>query len=835
MSGPHRFGHVEVRPAERELSIGGERTEVGARAFDLLLALIARQGRVATKDELIEAVWPGIVVEENTLAAQVMSLRKVLGARSVTTVPGRGYQLTLPAQAGVVPAQRAEPIESRARSNLPVMRDTLVGRGPEVLEITGLLREWRLVQVLGPGGIGKTRLAHEVATGSLAYFPDGAWWVDLAAVGSAERIAYAIASSTDVRLTDQQGIVDLARALAPRRMLVLLDSCEHLAADVAFAVNSLLQAAPHVRILLTSQELVRAQHLGAYRVEALAIPPGGMPLEEARAFGAIELLEKRARAVDARFSLSAETVSDAIALCGRLDGIPLALEMAASRLPVMGVRVLADHLDRHFGILRNASAHAVERQRTLQATLEWSHSLLSDEERRVLRYLSAFAGAFRLGVAERIMQAMGLDELLALDAITALVDKSLVHVEPSEPPRYRLLETTRRFARDELAIRGERDDAWRLHGEAMAHLAEEAGALYWEMNVRHWMSAYLPDYPDLQEAFDRAFERRDADVLASAGHALRRLDFERDMESESRRRKAAAMALLPAASPRARAELLASLLMFRFTVPAGMNRVDVARESVAAWEGLGDRFQHCFAVLLLALHLAAAGRADEAAKAFEQGRSLRDPQWSPARLHRIAVAEARAALYLRDEAAVRSACDAIDKLGPWEADPRIDTDADYLRGRLMLVAGSDDAAPILATVAERNRRTDRPRLLSYALGTLCSAYVKAGDLEHARAAITEALPLAWQMRATVAVDHLALFASSTGHHAGSAQLLGFNDAMYEQAQDRRDWPEEWAADKAHALNEAALGADEARRCRAEGAALDRAAAARLAYGLLSLQ
>jgi predicted ATPase/DNA-binding winged helix-turn-helix (wHTH) protein len=480
----YRFGDIEVRRVERELLVGGQHTAIGSRAFDLLLALIDHRDRVVSKNELLDLVWPGLVVEENNLQAQVSAIRKLLGPKALATIPGRGYRFALPlSEESPFPAAANTPSGAPASTppltNLPAAEEAPFGRDADTAAITQLLREHRLVTVLGSGGIGKTRLAQEVARGQVDMHANGVWWVDLAALSAPDKVVPAIANAAHLQLEEGDPLAELAKALAHRSTLLVLDNCEHLVAHVARVVHTALGAAAGLRVLATSQEALKTPGEYVYRLDSLAVPPPGTSLESARTFGAVKLLEQRARAVDRLFALSESTIADAIELCRQLDGIALAIEMAAVRLPVLGLGPLQARLGERLKLLRGASRLMPARHRTLRATLDWSHSLLSSEEQAVLRRLSVFAGSFRLDMAQRVAATEDLDEWMVLDSLTALIDKSLVQVERNEPPRYRLLETTRLYAAERLLEHAESEGTFLRHGAALAALADESNQAYW--------------------------------------------------------------------------------------------------------------------------------------------------------------------------------------------------------------------------------------------------------------------------------------------------------------------------------------------------------------------
>jgi predicted ATPase len=525
-----RFGSVEIQPAQRRVLIDGQARPLGARAFDMLLALMERRDRIVGKNELLDLVWPGVVVEENNLPVHVSALRKLLGPGAITTIPGRGYRFTLVDEAaeptpptvqvapnvgvaaiqadGGAPGDAVEPATSTpaaGRFDQPGDTEPIIGREEEVYDIVALLVEHRLVDIVGAGGMGKTRLARAVMRRLREDFVDGVWWVDLAPLTQADQVAPAIASALGVTVNtardssprkdkgsdqaNQRGnsngagngryddtAAELAHALGPRsRMLLVLDNCEQVAAGVAQVVTTLLQGLPMLRTLLTSRTPMHLAAEQVWRLEALQVPAIGASLDQARACGAFELFEARARACDRRFAIDAAKLPLAIDLCRRLEGHALSIEMAAARVPQVGLAPLLDRLDERLRMLRSHDRLQPARQQTLRATLDWSCSLLDDTQRTVLHRLAVLAGWFDLATAQQTAaDATTIDAWGALDALSTLVDHSLVQVsitgddaslvdpDPATPtdrrcadgigtPRYRLAETTRLYAREQLA------------------------------------------------------------------------------------------------------------------------------------------------------------------------------------------------------------------------------------------------------------------------------------------------------------------------------------------------------------------------------------------------
>ncbi|MFO1315103.1 MAG: winged helix-turn-helix domain-containing protein [Burkholderiales bacterium] len=475
----YRFGTTVIDTAARRVEIGGHPAKLGARAFDVLLALVERRDRVVPKNELLELVWPSLVVEENNLQVQVAALRKLLGPQAIATIPGRGYRFTQPLDEDAPARGPPRPVEPSAppvatavpRGNLPAALPPLFGRDAELGEVAALVGAHRVVSIVGAGGIGKTCLGLAVAATLRERFADGAWWVELAALTDAGLVAATIARVAGVGLAPDRAPPDaLAAALADAKLLLALDNCEHLLDAVARVVEALVARAPGVRVLVTSQETLKVPAEHSYRLPTLAVPAADVALADAAKCGAVALFVERAAAADPRFRLNAESLPAIVDVCGRLDGIPLAIELAAARVPLLGVDGLRARLDERFRLLTAGARTVLRRHQTLRAALEWSHGLLGPQEQVVFRRVGAFAGGFTLELAQRVAADGMIDEWAVLDALGHLVDKSLVIAEGAGEPRYRLLETTRAFAVECLAAAGETPAVLRRHAQAVAAL-----------------------------------------------------------------------------------------------------------------------------------------------------------------------------------------------------------------------------------------------------------------------------------------------------------------------------------------------------------------------------
>ena len=376
-------------------------------------------------------------------------------------------------------------------NNLPVHLTPLIGRNEEIAEIEALLERSRLVTLTGAGGIGKTRTALQVAADTLRGDGDGVWFVDLAPLDDPALVPSAIAQVFNV--ADEGGsrplIERVAAALKAKTLLIVLDNCEHVVSAAADAADRLLHLCPDARILATSREPLGIAGEESYRMPTLSVPPEGerMTAERVTQYAAAALFVARAHAAQRTFALTDENAAIVADVVRRLDGIALAIELAAPRVKVLSLNQLDQRLDERFKLLTGGSRTALPRQQTLRATIGWSYDLLTPAEQSMLRQLAIFRGRWSLEAAEAICIDERFPGWDVLDLLSALVDKSLVVVEiEGEEQRYRLLESTRQFAAERLDEAGEREDVAARHCRYFAKLAQHAGDAYWQTDSDIW-------------------------------------------------------------------------------------------------------------------------------------------------------------------------------------------------------------------------------------------------------------------------------------------------------------------------------------------------------------
>jgi predicted ATPase/DNA-binding winged helix-turn-helix (wHTH) protein len=517
----YRFGPFELQPDQRQLLKDGATISLRPRAFDLLVALVDRAGHLVTKDELLDQVWPKMVVEEAALHVQVSALRKVLGADAITTVSGRGYQFTLPVTTSDGEANRA----SRSKHNLPYQLTSFIGREQEIAQLKELVRAHRLVTLTGAGGAGKTRLTIEVASRLIDAFPDGVWLVELAALSDPRLVPQAVAQALEVKEQPTRPMIEtLSDYLASKNLLLVLDNVEHLLEGCVQFVDLILRRSPDVAILVTSRERLGMAGELTYRVPSLTVPgPGDNFAPDALlAYEGVRLFVDRARLLRPDFSVTAENAASLTSICFRLDGIPLAIELAASRQRSMSVEELSERLDQRFALLTDGSRTALPRHRTLRSMIDWSYDLLTDVEQAMLRRVSVFAGGWTLAAAEHVCTGDGIEKSDTIDLLTSLADKNLIITEEHEgATRYRMLETIRQYALDRLREIDE-EARWRnRHFAWVLAAAEESFEPLTGPDQGLWLDRIAQELDNFRTALRWAIEEKLPDALRMAPNLSR--------------------------------------------------------------------------------------------------------------------------------------------------------------------------------------------------------------------------------------------------------------------------------------------------------------------------
>jgi len=836
----YRFGRAEINPATSQLFVDAEPVTPGARAFDVLLALIERRDRLVSKNELLELVWPGLVVEENNLQVQVSALRKLLGSDVIATIPGRGYRFTAPLETAFAPTPHAnaddapaarEPTAAHSvalvQGNLPVKLAPLYGRDADIDALAPLLERHALVTIVGAGGIGKSRLALAVAHRLAGARDGGAWMVELAGLSDPALVASTVAQALGLSLQGQaQADAELAEAVRARDMLLVIDNCEHLLDAVATLAERIMERAPMVTLLATSQEPL---HVGAeqqYRLLPLAIPPD-VVTPDARDYGAVALFEARVRAADPRFEMTPENLVIAIDICRRLDGLPLAIELAAARVATLGLAPVRAKLDARFKLLTANARATLRRHQTLRAALEWSHALLDHDEKKVFRRLGVFAGGFTIEAAQAVASDGETDEWAVLDRLSALVDKSLVVAEAADTPRYRLLESARAFALEQLAA-VETADIVRRHAEAMAAFLERVdnANLDGELRSDQYRARVLPDLDNLRAAHAwAAGTGGDRELaIALAAHAGSLIDYAPECADWLLSKRAlveeAQGSLPPALEARYCRAIVAGNMFGR--LPQPMQR-EAALRARALYKSLGLPRRVFSCQIQLARHQASAEGDFAAARATaDAARALLQPDW-PAEFHVVMLRlDARIAL---EQGAVAEAVALYRESGRLSA-----AAGDW---RLVVIARNNivDALWRLGPLADalheaRALLTDirqRPAVdadVAPLLANVIGIEAERGNIDGALAAAVEALPIMRRAGEPYIEEWIFLFAAMQKLEP-AARLLGALDAHGERTGVRPQHNERRLVDAARRRLEDTMPAEALGRQLSAGLALGR--------------
>ncbi|MFO1323964.1 MAG: winged helix-turn-helix domain-containing protein [Burkholderiales bacterium] len=843
-----RFGRFELDLPGHRLLEDGRPVALGARAFDLLVVLVERAGQLVTKNDLLARVWPGLVVEENNLQVQVSTLRKLLGPSALATVPGRGYRFELPVanqaeswprpDPDAAPPAAPAPTRPRTATNLPPRLSSLYGRADDVAAVKALLTRHAVVTIAGAGGIGKTRLAEavaaEVAVEGAADHPAGVWWIELAPLADGAYVPSAVARVLGVQLPADRPPVDtLSAVLASQRLLLVLDNCEHLTDDVASFVESIGAAAAGVRVLVTSQESLKVADEHVYRLGALAIPSENADRSGSHG-GAVELFVARAQGVNPRFELTASNEPAIVEICRRLDGIPLAIELAAARLPLLGVEGLRTRLGERFSVLTAGARVRLRRHQTLRATLEWSHSLLAPDEQTVFRRLGVFAGSFTLEAAQHVVHDERIDPWAALDILGTLVDKSLVLAEGDSVPRYRLLETTRAYAVERLGEAGETEAMLRRHAEALLQLLTgfEHDDQHEPRITAASLSAAGAELDNLRAALAWATSAGNGDELALAliGKSLRVWSTTHQL--------AEGMARCLALRDRIRDEMPPATIARFWLTLSRLGLYSMRKESHLAatraadiYRQLGDAIRLFDALVSDVVQGVRFGTVEHMAEALDEAESLVQPDW-PLR-KRVQLEFARCRWHVR-QGRMEDALAAAQRQVAYSAEVGHEIGMHY--GMSNVVSAEIQLGRTELALEHARSSIARLDIIGGSAGAghlwlaVLNAEALLGRVDAAIAAGRTAYALLLREGDELRVfPGLALCAALQAREADAARILGYHAAVHARAGTVAEY---WTRipDRLEPLLRAAISPEAIELHKAEGAAMSEAQAARLALG-----
>ena len=505
------FGPFSLFLEERLLKKADQPVPLGGRALDILIALTERAGEVVRYEELISSAWPNVTVDEGNLRVQITALRRVLSdgedhARYISNIVGRGYCFVAPVIRPAEPAvATAVTTDEGRRGDLPPRLTRMIGRDEAVRAVSRQLTMGRFVSIVGPGGIGKTTVAVSVAHGLLNGFNSSVFFVDLGALTNPQLVPTAVGSAIGLMIQPRDPFGSLLAFLSDKKILIVLDNCEHLVGSAAMLAERVVSEAPQVHILATSREALRAEGEHVHVLYSLECPPEepGLTAEKVLAYPATQLFMERAAASGHRAALSDADAPFVSYICRRLDGVALAIELAASRAGSLGISGTAELLDNRFGLLWRGRRTALPRHETLESMLDWSYNLLSVQERTVLWRLSVFVGNFTLQALCSVASDKE-DEADVVAAAVSLVEKFLLSTQSRDKSAYyRLLGTTRAYAATKLEKSGEGDRVARRHAVFYANFLRQEERVQARFG-EHNLSEYAPHVGNVRAALEWA-------------------------------------------------------------------------------------------------------------------------------------------------------------------------------------------------------------------------------------------------------------------------------------------------------------------------------------------
>lgn len=811
----------------------GNATALGRRAVAVLGALVEHANQYVPKAHLLEAAWPDTVVEEGNLPVQIAAIRRVLAADGgedwIETLPRRGYRFVGPVK---ILTNGWPTTSSIARSNLPMALTSFIGRERELVEIKRLLPIKHLVTIQGAGGIGKTRLALQVAAEVIDAYRDGVWMTELGSLRDAALVSTTVAQVLGLpEKSSASSIETLCAFLTSRQLLLVLDNCEHLVDACAGFVESVLRMSKDVTIIATSREPLRLPGEQSYLLQPLSLPKLTSHAT-IRNSEAVQFFVERVQQHLPGFDLTADRAGIVGEICIHLDGIPLALELAAARTRSLSVEQVNTRLAHRFRLLTGGSRTALPRQQTLRATLDWSYDLLAEDERVVLRRLSVFPGTFTVEAASAVASGERIDEHAVVDLVSQLVSRSLVMADTSVAgTRYRLLETVRAYALEKLAETGEDDGCSRRHARFFRDMFERESEDWQRMPDPVWRATYQSELANVRAALDWA--------LGSGGETAIAIDLAGasgplwttlGLFIEGVQRLEAAMARIASDTPRlteARLWLWLGKLLDETPArarPALERAVELYRKSSDS-VGLG------LSLMRLGRVLAHMGSFEQSEAMLTESRPLLE-QAGPNALSLCHFNSGFLKNLTGDPVAARVHYERALELDRQQRNELgVLANLGNLANAKWGIGDLDSAAESLRelTLLIRSSTAGTRRLLGFALMNLAELLVEKKDLDTSLALAREGLPLvkadgsAW-----IFSDYGALRAGSEGKLAKAALLAGYADYAHASNGGTRSLVTARARSRLRALLREKLSAVEFDRLLAEGAKLNEDEACRLA-------
>ncbi len=838
MASLYDIGPFRLAPTAGMLTRDGVPVALGARTVAVLSVLVARAGEFIGKAEIMEAVWQGVFVEEGNIAYQMTLLRRALaqapgGDAWIETLPKRGYRFAGPV-VKVETAATQEAAGTSKRSNLREPFTSFIGREAELARIRKMLPKTRLLTLAGIGGIGKTRFALHAAGGLTDSFLDGIWFVDLAPLTDPALVPSAVAQVLGIQEASGKPLVDtLARQLKGSQLLLILDNCEHLLEACARLAEALLGACAGVTILATSREPLQVAGEQTWLLPTLSLPEPDANMDAIAQSEAVQLFVARARQHLLDFALSPAQSRVVAQICIRLDGIALAIELAAARVRSYTIEEIHGRLNDRFALLTGGTRTALPRQQTLRATLDWSHDLLTEEERAVFRHLSVFHGSFTLDAATDVAATDTIGQFAVAELISQLVARSLLVVDTTTSgARYHLLETPRAYAREKLEQAHEKADLERCHAQYYRDYFERAPDDWLRLPDAAWRAAYAHECDNVRAALDWAFgSEGDRDIGIGLCSATGPIWLELSLVPEGRKRFEIADSLIRNTPDPELARLyLWQGMLCGDSSPA--ESVYAKLRAVEIYRRLGDALGLGFSLVQSALVLPRLDRLAEAQAALDEAYPLLENLNVPRALARHA--EVAGYLKMRSGNApgarphFESAITLCRKISAQRELLRMLGNYAYLTWALgdldAALLGYQENIALLRTSAYTTKT-----MLGFNLSNLAGVHTERGELNAALVALREGLPLMMEMgQAWLDMDHYALRAALAGKIANAARLASYADSMFAAKEVSREPNEVRLRNKLLSVLREKLVPDELDRLLAEGAKLSEEEACQLA-------
>lgn len=819
--------------AAGQLTRDGQALALRPKAFAVLELLARRAGDLVTKDELLDTVWGRRFITEGVIKAVVAELRSVLGddpkaPQWIETVPRRGYRFAGALQSPVAPLSTGLGL-GPGLGNLPPGQEVPIGREAELAALAGLLQGQRLVTLAGPSGMGKTRLALALGAGQQGAWPDGVWLLELAALAPetthSATLCALLAQALQLGDAAAGSAATLARTLRPLRLLLLLDNAEHLLPVLTPWVSVLVAQAPDLRVVVTSQELLGIPGEQLFRLAPLALPAPADEADTRHLMGsaAVQLFVARVAARLPGFALATQDQRQAVAdICRALDGLPLALELAAARVPLMGVRGIADLLlggneAARLSLLNQGARNAAPRQRSLRDALQWSHGLLDEGQQRVLRRLAVFRGGFSLAAAQWVCSDLPQPALSAdasrdwgaLDALQALVDKSLLTATadaslgvsvgvstgaahaapgtaPGTAPRFKLLESVRAFALEQLRRSGELPATQDRHAQAALAYWAQADARSLSDPALDWLARHLPEMDNLRAALRWAAAAdppaQGDTALALFGHTpmlWHRAGLAAEGRDWCERLRARSQAT---ADPALRGgfELVVAVLSGYAAAYPTADGLAAARQALQVFEAAGDKPRSYFALYLLnRFTQASSGTASpEGPALLARMDALEQADWGELMTRFGRNTRGYASRLAGRHVEYRAFC--RDDLARHQ---RLGAKAEAWSSAQGLMLAEHDLGAVAAALdvgraaLDEIRAAGRLRQNAALLALWTTMLAQSGDTSACRQALAEALPVL-EGAGTPWMAHAALgwLAAHEGRLEAAGQLLGWHEA-----------------------------------------------------------